>query len=277
MTTTQSKMTPAEHLAEVQASIGADADARLAEVLRAAVKHMHQFVEEVGLTREEWFTGIQFLTAVGQKCDDLRQEFILMSDTLGVSMLVEMVNQHGRPGTTEPTVFGPFHVEGAPRRALGDSIVDLDVGGAPLVMSGVVRSADGTPIAGADVDVWQTAPNGSYDVQDDTQPLMNFRGIFTTGADGRFEFRTYRPVAYQIPGDGPVGELLKAAGRHNWRPAHVHFMITADGHEPLITHLFDSESEYLDSDAVFGVRGSLIADMSSGECEYDFVLEPEGT
>jgi hydroxyquinol 1,2-dioxygenase len=268
------KVTPEEHLAQVQASVEGAGDARLVEIVQAAVRHLHAFVTEVGLTRDEWFAGVDFLTRVGQMCDDRRQEVILLSDVLGVSMLVEMTDRAATPGTTEPTVFGPFHVEGAPRRPLGSTIVDRDVGGEPLTVHGTVRDAAGAPVAGACLDVWQTAPNGLYDVQDDGQPAMNMRGVFTTGDDGRYAFDTVRPAAYPIPADGPVGELLRATGRHNWRPGHIHFLITAPGHEPLITHVFDRASDYLDSDAVFGVRPSLILDMDGGEARFDPVLAP---
>ena len=183
----------------------------------------------MGLTRDEWFAGVDFLTRVGQMCDDRRQEVILLSDVLGVSMLVEMTSRAAAPGTTEPTVFGPFHVEGAPPRPLGSTVVDRDVGGEPLTVHGTVRDAAGAAVAGACLDVWQTAPNGLYDVQDDGQPAMNLRGVFTTGDDGRYVFDTVRPAVYLIPSDGPVGELLRATGRHNWRPGHIHFLITAPG------------------------------------------------
>ena len=267
-------MTPDDHLAQVQASFDRAGDPRLAEIMRSAVAHLHAFVAEVGLTREEWFAGIDFLTRVGQMCDGQRQETILLSDTLGVSMLVEMLNHAAAPGTTEPTVFGPFHVDGAPERPLGASIVEGDAGdGESLTMRGTVRDQDGHPVAGARLDVWQTSPNGLYDVQDPAQPPMNLRGVFTAGDDGAYRFRTVRPVAYPIPGDGPVGEMLRATGRHNWRPAHIHFLVTADRHKPVITHVFDGASRYLDDDAVFGVRESLVIDMGGGEATFDPVLE----
>ncbi|HET6952227.1 MAG TPA: dioxygenase [Acidimicrobiales bacterium] len=269
-------ITPAEHLAAVQATFSGAGDPRLADVMRSLVAHLHAFVVDVGLTRDEWFAGIDFLTRVGHMCDGQRQEFILLSDTLGVSMLVEMLAQGGVPGTTEPTVFGPFHVEGAPERALGASIVEPggDLPGEPLTVAGTVRSLDGTPLGGARLDVWQTAPNGLYDVQDERQPAMNLRGVFTAAADGGYHFRTLRPVAYPIPGDGPVGEMLRATGRHNWRPAHIHFVVSAPGHKPVITHVFDRASAYLDSDAVFGVRDSLVVGMDGGTARFDPVLEP---
>ncbi|MDH3302401.1 MAG: 6-chlorohydroxyquinol-1,2-dioxygenase [Acidimicrobiia bacterium] len=269
-------ITPAQHLEEVLDRYRDSPNPRLAEITTAAIRHLHAFVEEVSLTREEWFTGIKTLTAIGQLCDEKRQEFILLSDTLGVSMLVEMINQAGAEGTTEPTVFGPFHVDDAPRCAMGESIViDPSDADRPLVLTGRILDLDGQPIGGAELDVWQTASDGTYDVQSDDQTPMNMRGVFTTGLDGRYEIHSVRPVAYPIPGDGPAGALLFANGRHNWRPGHVHFVVSAPGYKSVITHLFDAESEYLDSDAVFGVRESLIIDMSDGTCDFDFVLEPE--
>jgi hydroxyquinol 1,2-dioxygenase len=264
-----------DHLAEVLDEYNDAANERVGEIARSAIKHLYAFVEEVGLTREEWFQGIEFLTAVGQMCDDQRQEFILLSDTLGVSMLVEMINQEGAEGTTDPTVFGPFHVEGAPMRKMGESIVIDDDPGPRVTFRGSVRDLQANPINGAEIDVWQTASNGLYDVQDPEQTPMNLRGRFVTGVDGRYKFVSVRPVAYPIPGDGPTGDMLRATGRHNWRPAHTHVMVTAPGYKTIITHLFDAQSDYLDSDAVFGVRGSLVVDMSGDEVEYDLVVEPE--
>jgi len=268
--------TPADHLADVLSRYDDSPNERLAQITRAAIRHLHEFVVEVGLTREEWFAGIDALTRTGHLCTDERQEFVLLSDTLGVSMLVEMINHAAAPGSTEPTVFGPFHVDGAPEREMGDSIVtdrmDTDV---PVEFSGRVLDLDGKPIAGARLDVWSTASNGAYDVQDPDQTPMNMRGIFTTGEDGAYRFHGVRPVAYSIPGDGPAGDLLFRNGRHNWRPGHLHVVVSAPGHKTVITHLFDSGSDYLDSDAVFGVREGLIVDMADGTCDYDFVLQAE--
>ena len=265
---------PADHLAEAIQAYSTPRDERAGEIARAAIRHLYAFAEEVALTREEWFAGIRFLTETGHMCDDQRQEFILLSDTLGLSMLIEMINQNAAEGTTDPTVFGPFHVPNAPIREMGDSIVIDDDPGTVIMFSGTVRDLDGNPLDGAEIDVWQTASNGMYDVQDPDQTPMNMRGRFTTGADGVYSFRTVRPVAYPIPADGPAGAMLAATGRHNWRPAHTHVVVTVPGYKTIITHLFDSESDYLDSDTVFGVRDSLIVDMSGDVVTYDFVLEP---
>lgn len=261
----------ADHLEDVLRAHSEPVDDRAGEIARAAIRHLHAFVEEVGLTRDEWFAGIEFLTAIGKMCDEKRQEFILLSDVLGVSMLVEMINQDGAAGTTDATVFGPFHVEGAPQREMGDSIV-ID-GSGDLTFRGVVRTIDGDVVEGAQLDVWQSSANGLYDVQDPGQTPMNMRGVFTTGPDGRYEFVTARPITYPIPDDGPTGDLLRAVGRHNWRPAHTHVVVSAPGHKTVITHLFDAESPNLDSDPVFGVRDSLVVDMSGGTVDYDFVIE----
>jgi hydroxyquinol 1,2-dioxygenase len=268
--------TPAQHLQAVLASYDGSPHERLAEITTSLISHLHAFAEEVQLSRHEWFLGIEALTRTGQMCNGERQEFILLSDTIGLSMLVEMINHRAADGTTEPTVFGPFHVEGAPRKAMGDSIViDPTDADETVVFRGVVRDPNGEPIAGAELDVWSTATNGLYDVQDAEQPEMNMRGVFTTGVDGAYEFVGVRPVQYSIPGDGPAGELLFANGRHNWRPGHMHFVVSAPGHKTVITHLFDADSDYLDSDAVFGVRDSLVVDMNNGSCEYDFVLDAD--
>jgi hydroxyquinol 1,2-dioxygenase len=266
-------MTPDEHLRQVCGTFDRAANPRTAAVLAAAVRHLHAFVEEVGLTRQEWLTGIRFLTAVGSHCDEVRQEFILLSDTLGVSMLVEMVNEQPAPGATEPTVLGPFYVEGAPPRSFGDSIVDDPAtGGEPLLLHGTVRDLDGRPIAGATIDVWQVQPNGRYDIEED-RDRRNLRGVFQSRSDGRYEIRTVRPIDYTVPDDGPVGEMLRAAGREPWRPAHVHLMVGAPRFKTVVTHAFDAASARLTEDAVFGVRDSIVATMRDGTCQFDLVLE----
>jgi len=269
------KITVTDHLAQAQASFDEASNPRLVEILRSALKHLYAFVEETKLSREEWMAGIEFLTATGKKCDDVRQEFILLSDTLGVSMLVEMINQMPSDAATDPTVFGPFYVPGAPHFAMGSSIARKGNDGELLVFSGTVRGANGELLEHAQLDVWQVAPNGFYDVQDPASPPMSYRGVFETGPDGYFEILTTRPVDYQIPTDGPVGQLLRAGGRHAWRPAHTHFMVSCPGYKTLITHAFDADSPNLDRDAVFGVRESLIIDMNGGTATFDLVLDAE--
>ncbi|MGW0610961.1 intradiol ring-cleavage dioxygenase [Streptomyces sp. NPDC002788] len=244
------------------ASLHATADPRLRELLTGLIRHLHDFARETRLTREEWERAIAFLTATGQACTGTRQEFVLLSDVLGLSMLVETVNGHHVPGATESTVLGPFHMTESPVRALGDDI-DLVGGGEPCVVSGRVRSEDGTPLPGAVVDVWQADDNGFYDVQQPgVQPAGNGRGLFTADAEGRFWFRTCVPAAYPIPTDGPVGGLLRATGRHPYRPAHIHFIASAEGHAPVITHIFVAGGDHLDSDAVFAVKQSLVQDFA---------------
>lgn len=240
---------------EVLRAYAAAPDPRLRELIAALIKHLHVFAAETRLTHREWMAGLEFLTAVGQMCDDQRQEFVLLSDVLGLSAQVDHVN--AAAGATEPTVLGPFYRPGAPRRSLGEHIGRSQDGDATLIR-GRVSGTGGQPIAGATLDVWQCNANGLYDTQDPDQPPFNLRGVFTTAADGGYEFRTVRPVSYPIPVDGPVGDLLRAAGRHNWRASHVHAIVAADGYEPVTTHIFDTENEYLRSDAVFGVRDSLI-------------------
>jgi catechol 1,2-dioxygenase len=232
-------------------------DARLKQVMDVVVTHLHAIVRELEPTREEWMHAIEFLTRTGAQCSDTRQEFILLSDTLGVSMLVDAINHRRDGGGTESTVLGPFYVKGADVLPMGASI-SKDGIGEPLVMLGSVRDADGAPIDGATLDVWQAAPSGFYDVQDPAQPAFNLRGVFRTSADGRYAFRTVMPSSYPIPDDGPVGQMLAALGRHPFRPAHVHFMLGAPGYRTLATHLFLAGDRYLDSDAVFGVKRSLV-------------------
>ena len=235
-------------------------NARLQQIMASLVRHLHAFAHEVELSESEWFAGIGFLTQTGQWCDERRQEFILLSDVLGVSMLVDAINHRKSEGATESTVFGPFYREGAPDFLLGASIAG-STAGEPVIVSGHVRDTSGTPIAGALLDVWQTAPNGLYDTQDPDQSGMNLRGKFRTDAQGRFEFRTVKPTSYSIPEDGPVGKMLRALGRHPYRPAHIHFIVSAPGFEPVTTHLFVAGDAYLDSDVVFGVKDSLVVDF----------------
>ncbi|MEV3967810.1 intradiol ring-cleavage dioxygenase [Streptomyces sp. NPDC050698] len=248
--------------AQALASLRGTADPRLRELLTGLVRHLHDFARETRLTRQEWERAIAFLTATGQTCTETRQEFILLSDVLGLSMLVETLSGDHAAGATESTVLGPFHLTESPVRALGDDI-DLVGGGEKCVVSGRVRSADGTPLPGAVVDVWQADDKGYYDVQQPgVQPAGNGRGLFTADAEGRFWFRTCVPAAYPIPTDGPVGGLLRATGRHPYRPAHIHFIASAEGHAPVTTHIFVAGGEHLDSDAVFAVKRSLVQDFA---------------
>jgi catechol 1,2-dioxygenase len=243
-------------------SFAATPDPRLREILTSLAGHMHGFVREVGLTVPEWERAIAFLTATGQKCDDERQEFILLSDVLGVSTLVETISNPA-DGATESTVQGPFHVVQSPRRALGDSI-DMVGSGPPCVLTGHVTTLTGAAVPGASLDVWQANDQGFYDVQQlDMQPRTNGRGLFAADADGAFWFRTIVPSHYPIPADGPVGMLLNATRRHPYRPAHIHFIVTAPGYRPLTTHIFVAGDQYIESDAAFSVKKSLITEFAA--------------
>jgi protocatechuate 3,4-dioxygenase beta subunit len=277
------RMTQDELTAEVIGRLEATPNPRLREVMISAVRHLHAFAKDVQLTDEEWLAGIKFLTATGHITDDVRQEFILLSDTLGFSSLVDMINHSDVEAlATEPTILGPFYVPESPVREFGTSMVEYEDGGEPTVMRGIVKDEDGKPVAGALVDVWQNAATGFYAVQQpDVQPSTNLRGRYLTDSAGRFDIRTVRPVPYPIPDDGPVGKLLQATGRHQWRAAHIHIKVSADGFVPLTSHLFDRRSQYLDSDTVFGVKESLIEDFVPGDdgvlvCEHDVVLAREG-
>jgi hydroxyquinol 1,2-dioxygenase len=245
----------------VAASFAGAADPRLRELLTSLVHHLHAFVKDVELTEEEWASAIGFLTRTGHMCDDVRQEFILLSDVLGLSMLVETVNHRTGGTATESTVLGPFHEVASPPRALGDDIA-LDGKGTRCLVEGRVTGPDGEPVPGASVDVWQANEDGFYDVQQPgVQPELNLRGLFTADPNGHYHFRSIVPRHYPIPDDGPVGDLLSATGRHPYRPAHLHFIVTAPGYRPVTTHAFVASSPYLDSDAVFGVKESLVRDV----------------
>ena len=237
-------------------------DPRIREISEAVVRHLHNMVREIRPTPEEWSFAIDFLTRTGHMCNEKRQEFILLSDTLGVSMLVDAINHGSGEGTTESTVLGPFFVENAPEPPHGADISGGMVG-QPLIVTGSVRAPDGTPIADAIVDIWHSDDDGHYDVQKsaDEVPGTAMRARFRSDEDGRFHFWTITPAHYPIPHDGTVGDVLKAQGRHPWRPAHVHFMIEAPGYRKLVTHVFMAGDPYLDSDAVFGVKDSLIREF----------------
>ncbi|MCH4248793.1 dioxygenase [Acinetobacter populi] len=237
---------------------------RLKDVMHSLVQHLHSFAREIELTEEEWEIGIKFLTDVGQICSPTRQEFILLSDTLGLSTLVIAQNHKKPVGCTEATVFGPFHVQNAPRLPLGSNM-SIGVKGTPWFVNGQVRGIDGKVIPYAEIEVWQADDDGFYDVQKEGLNEYQGRAIFTADQEGKYYFETIVPEAYPIPHDGPVGKMLEALNRHPWRPAHLHFMISAPGYERLVTHVFKESGEYLDSDAVFGVRSSLIAEWTYHE------------
>lgn len=245
----------------VNARMGADVSPRLRQVMSALVRHLHAAVKEVEPTHEEWLAAIKFLTETGQMCSDWRQEYILLSDVLGVSMLVDAIN-HRRPSAATPnTILGPFYVADAPHYPLGADICQ-DGKGQPMVVQGRVTGLDGEPVAGATLEVWQTNDDGFYDVQQKgIQPEHNLRGVFTSDADGSYWFKSVKPRHYPIPDDGPVGKLLASLGRHPNRAAHLHFIVTAPGYAPVITHIFTPDCPYLSQDTVFGVKRELVADF----------------
>lgn len=256
-----------------------DINPRLKVVMESLVKHLHAFAKDCELRQEEWNIAIDFLTRTGQICSDERQEFILLSDVLGFSMLVDAINNRRPKGATENTVRGPFHVQNAPEREMGASI-SLDGKGEKCLFEGCVTDVHGAPVEGARLDVWSDNADGFYDVQQpDLQPKWNNRGIFTTGTDGRYHFYGIKPVSYPIPDDGPVGALLNALGRHPYRPAHMHYLVTAPGCQEVVTHTFVGDDKYIGDDAVFGVKRTLIAPferVDNGETiwrsRFDFVL-----
>ena len=264
-------------------------DARFRTVMTALIRHLHDFVRAVELTEAEWLAAIRFLTAVGQACTERRQEFILLSDTLGVSMLVDAINHRTPSGAVESTVLGPWYVAGAPELPLGADIAH-GAAGEPTFYSGRLLSLDGAPPAGGLLDVWSGDGEGLYDMQMPGAPGLLCRGRFRTDDEGRYWFRSIRPTFYPVPTDGPVGQMLRKMGRHPNRPGHIHMIVSAPGHQTVITHLFVEGAPYLDSDAVFAVKDSLIVPFErhppgptpTGEtidvpfytCRYDFRLAP---
>lgn len=244
-------------------------DPRLREIMQSLIRHLHAFAREVKLTEPEWMTGIQFLTRTGQISDDKRQEMILLSDNVGLSSLVNKLTASVEEGATETTVIGPFYVPGSPPRGWGESILLRESNEPPLIIHGRVRDAVGRPIPHAKIEVWQADNNGMYDIQDSNQPEDNLRGTYSANDAGEFLIRTIRPTSYPIPTDGPVGELLKATCRHPYRPAHVHAIVSAPGYHTITTHLFDADDEYLDSDAVFAVKASLIRSFTKNTSPSD--------
>ncbi|MGR3723854.1 dioxygenase family protein [Abyssibius alkaniclasticus] len=270
---------------------GPDTDPRVQEVLSALVRHLHSFAKEVGLTHDEWRKGLELLTRAGEISDGERNEFVLFSDVLGLSSLVDMINSP--KGCTSSSVLGPFHILGAPPLPVGGDMIG-DNEGPQVVVQGHVRDQNGAPIAGAVIELWQTADNGLYSGQDPEQPEYNLRLAMTTGADGRYAVSTIRPAPYMVPTDGPAGDILNATGRHAWRPSHLHFIVQAPGYRSLVTEVFPSDDPYLDEDAVFGVRSDLVMEYKPGEraslapdiaardrladdfslVDFDFVLPP---
>jgi hydroxyquinol 1,2-dioxygenase len=233
-------------------------DPRFKQVMTSLVTHLHDFVRDVKLTEPEWFTAIQFLTSVGQTCTNKRQELILLSDTLGVSVLVITLNHPADQGNVESTVMGPFYWEDAPDLPLGSNLAE-GVKGEPTFYSGRVLSVDGQPLANALLDIWSGDGEGNYDMQIPGETGMKARGRIRTDAEGRYWFRSIKPTFYPVPTDGPVGVMLRKMGRHPYRPGHIHLIVCAAGHSPVTTHLFVADSQYLDSDAVFGMKESLVA------------------
>jgi hydroxyquinol 1,2-dioxygenase len=257
-------------------------DTRLKTLMDSLLRHLHAFVREVELTPDEWMAAIRFLTDTGHKCGESRQEFILLSDVLGISMLVDAIANRNPNGATESAVLGPFYAEGAPEKPLGCDLSRLP--GARVTVSGRVRSTNGEPIFNAQLDIWQTASNGLYHMQDENQARFNLCAKLHTDSQGRYAFQTLKPVSYPIPTDGPVGALLGRLGRNAWRPAHIHFIVTADGHKPVVTQLFTRGDPHLGEDPVLAVKSSLVVDCVpeghdvAGErlyrVDYDFVLQP---
>jgi catechol 1,2-dioxygenase len=254
-------MTSADEIsAAVVASFDATPDPRLRELMQALVRHLHAFAVETGLTEREWARAIAEVTATGHITDDVRQEFVLWSDTLGLSMLVDALAHPSSTAATESTVLGPFYAPGSPLREYGASMIEAPAG-VPTLVQGRVLGVDGAPIADAELDVWQNGDNRLYAVQDTESDEDHLRGRYRTNADGAYAFVGVRPVPYTIPNDGPVGQMLDRTGRHPWRPAHIHMIVSADGYQSLTTHIFDADSAYLDSDAVFAVKPSLLREF----------------
>jgi hydroxyquinol 1,2-dioxygenase len=251
---------PAEITAAAVASFDGCSDARLRTIMQSLTRHVHAFATEVGLTEEEWAQAIAALTATGHITDERRQEFILWSDTLGLSMLVDALANPLPAGATESTVLGPFYLPGAPLRAYGATLAEMDAGD-PVWVHGRLLDTDGRPLADGELDVWQNGDDELYAIQNPDAPDEHLRGRFKVREDGSFAFLAVRPVPYTIPSDGPVGQMLEATGRHPWRPAHIHVIARAPGHRTLATHIFDAASDYLGSDAVFAVKPSLLREL----------------
>jgi catechol 1,2-dioxygenase len=254
----------------VLATLSGCGDARLKQIMSALIRHVHAFAEEVQLTGDEWRRGIEFLTQTGKKCDGIRQEFILLSDTLGLSIMLDAIHRQDdvtESAATENSLLGPFYREGAHDEAFGANIARTE--GEPALFRGRLVDESGKPVRDALIEVWETANNGMYEGQDPDQPESNLRGRFRSGPNGEYAFRSIKPTPYPIPTDGPVGQMLLALGRHPMRPAHVHFLIQAPGYEPITTALFSADDPYVESDAVFGVKASLVVEYVKNESHTD--------
>ena len=256
--TGSSRTTPADITAAAVASFEGCSDPRLRTLMQSLVRHLHSFAVETSLTEDEWRQMIAVLTATGDITDERRQEFILWSDALGLSMLVDALAHELPAGATESTVLGPFYVPGSPLREYGESMVQESGAGVPAWVYGRVLGTDGTPIARAELDVWQNGADMLYAVQRPEAEEDHLRGRYLAREDGTYAFVAVRPVPYPIPDDGPVGRMLATTGRHPWRPAHIHMIVRAPGYKTVTTHVFDAVSEYLDSDTVFAVKRSLL-------------------
>lgn len=264
----------------VVSSMSKDTDPRLREVLTSLIRHMHDFAREVSLTHEEWLRGIEFLSHAGKMTDGKRNEFILLSDIVGLESLVDAISHDARGEETESAVLGPFFREGAPMLPMGASISQRgEADGPSALLRGRILDSDGNPVAGALINVWETGPDGLYEQQDPNQPEMNLRGRFRTGPDGEYRIQAVRPVSYPIPYDGPSGDLLQWTGRHPYRPAHIHMVVEASGYRKLVSQIYDRTDQYLDSDSVFAVKGSLIIDFKSAgeDLGVDFVVDHDVT
>ena len=260
----------------VTAALSADIPPRNREILTGLVRHIHDFCKEVNLTHKEWLAACEFLRRAGDISDDKRNEFILISDILGVEVLVDMLDHRVTEGESESTVLGPFYRENPPALPKGASIIKKRFDGCETVrVRGRVADTAGRPIEVATIDVWEDAPNGLYEHQDPDQPDHNLRGRFTTDANGEYDFVAYRPAPYPIPYDGAAGELLNYMGHHPWRPGHIHFKLSKDGYQSLITQIYDAETKHLDSDSVFAVKESLISKLAkaSAGADTDLVMD----